>query len=92
MKPQYSNGEIRFSVTCDANKDLKAQTLPSDFVKNLIESDMFVAATYSGYQVATVKQEGQEDKDIISFQTSAVLVPNESAYHPDSNSKEEKKK
>ncbi len=90
--PQYSNGEIRFSVTCDANKDLKAQTLPSDFVKNLIESDMFVAATYSGYQVATVKQEGQEDKDIISFQTSAVLVPNESAYHPDSNSKEEKKK
>jgi hypothetical protein len=66
--------------------------MPSDFVMNLVENDMFMAASYSGFNLATVKQEGQEDKEVINFQASVNLVPDESAYHPDSNSKEEKKK
>ena len=89
VNPQYSNGEVKFSVTCDANKDLKAQTLPSEFIDALLDDDMFMAASYGGFQLATVKEEGQEDKDVISFQASVQLVPNESAYHPDSSSKED---
>ena len=90
VNPQYSNGEIKFSVTCDANKDLKAQTLPSEFIDALLNDDMFMAASYGGFQLTTVSgEEGQEDKDVISFQASAQLVPNESAYHPDSSSKED---
>ena len=89
--PQYSDGKITFSVTCDANKDLKVQTLPADFIDNLRNSDMFVAASYGGYSLTPVKKDGEEEKDIISFQTSVTLVPNESAYHPDADSKEEVK-
>ncbi|WP_295086996.1 pilus assembly protein PilM [Ruminococcus sp.] len=92
VNPQYQDGELKFSVICDANKDIKVQTMPSDFVKKLAEDDMFMAATYGGFKVASVKQEGQEDKDVINFQTSVYLIPDQSAYHPESSSKEEDKK
>ena len=88
--PQYSDGDIKFSVTCDANKDIKAQTLPSEFMDAIFADDMFMAASYGGFQLATVKgEEGQEDKDVINFQVGVQLAPNESAYHPDSSSKED---
>ena len=89
--PSYANGTISFSVTCDANKDLKVQKLPSTFITNLKNDDMIDTASYSGYTIATVKKDNEEEKDIISFQTTIKLAPNESAYHPDTSIEEEKK-
>ena len=91
LSPQYSNGTISFSVTCDANKEKKVQTFPADFAQNLRDDEMFSDASYSGYATSTVQKEGEEPKDIINFQTTVKLVPNESAYHPDPSTKEENK-
>ena len=52
---------------------------------------MFEGATYGGYAVTTVQKQGEEPKDVINFQTTVKLVPNESAYHPDPSTKEENK-
>ena len=90
--PSYAGGKITFSVTCDADKDKKAQTLPDKFLRNLVNDEIFDAVSYSGYTVNTIKKEGEEDKRIINFAVTASMAPNESAYHPETSSKEEKKK
>ena len=92
--PSYNNGMIAFSVTCDANKDKDkyAQTLPADFIENLASDDWFDAVSYAGYNVSTIKSDGEEDKRMINFAVNLKMAPNESAYHPETSSKEEKKK
>ena len=74
MDPKYADGLISFGVVCDGIKDDYAQKIPSDFVKNLLESDLFEAAGYKGYSDTVVKEEGKEDRDVISFSSSVRLV------------------
>ena len=74
LGPQYADGTITFNVTCDGVKEDYAQKIPSDFIKNLLDSDLFVASSYKGYSVTTVKEEGKEDKDSISFSTFVKLA------------------
>ncbi|EWM52722.1 pilus assembly protein PilM [Ruminococcus flavefaciens] len=81
--PRYQDGKLAFAVECDVNKDEFAQKLPAKFVQNLIDSDMFKGAGYSGYQVVTVAdEETKEEKDQIRFDSMVTLVGNKSAYHP----------
>jgi type IV pilus assembly protein PilM len=87
--PQYSNGKIAFSVECEGKKDEYAKKMPSDFIDNLRKSQYFRAATYGGYVVSEETDKDSNEKvDKISFSTTVELVPNKSAYQPETESEE----
>ena len=91
VQPQYNDGIISFNVSCDGVKDDYAQKVPADFVKNLLESDLFEAAGYKGYSAAVVKEEGKEDRVAIAFQSSVRLVGANDITANSGNSSEEEK-
>ena len=69
-----------------------AQKLPADYVQKLQESDLFRNAAYAGYKIETrTVEETKESKDYITFDTAASLVPNKSAYQPETKKDEEAK-
>ncbi len=84
--PQYTNGKITFTVECDAVKEQFAQKMPSDFVTNLLKSNSFRAAGYSGYSLTTeINPVTNETKDKISFASGVELKSKQSAYDPEEN-------
>lgn len=92
ISPSYNDGELIFSVECEAQDKEYSQKLPAEYVQKLLESDLFKGAGYSGYQVETREnQENNEKKDYITFNTGVQLKPNKSAYQPETKNEEEAK-
>jgi type IV pilus assembly protein PilM len=92
INPRYQDGLLSFSVECDAQDKEYAQKLPADYVQKLQESDLFRNAAYAGYKIETrTVEETKESKDYITFDTAASLVPNKSAYQPETKKDEEAK-
>jgi type IV pilus assembly protein PilM len=87
VSPQYNNGKLTFTVTCDGKEDQFAQKLPSDFTDNLLNDKQFMAASYGGYTVTeTVDEETNEKKEEITFTSGVELAGNKSAYNPQEDS------
>ena len=84
LAPKYTDGVMSFSVRCDAVEKEFSQKFPSEFTQNLLKSDKFKGARYSGYTVNTeTNDETKESKEVIEFNVEVDLSPNQSAYHPE---------
>lgn len=82
MAPNYANGMISFSIICDAT-DSMAQELPATLIRNFVDDDKFVSATYSGYTASRPNEEDPTYQPEVTFNTVIQLKGNKSAYHPE---------
>jgi len=89
--PKYDNGQITFNVVCQGKKEDYAQKIPSQFINNLFDSDMFTDSSYRGYNCKTVKEEGKEDREEISFSTYVRLAGDVDLAAAAENGSEEEK-
>lgn len=86
--PDYSDGMFSFQISCLAN-DGAYQELPAEFVANILNEDVFEAASYSGYQLKDERINQDTDPiKYVEFDVTLRLKGQESAYHPEETESE----